>query len=340
MKKKNFILIAICLMGLGITAQPVITYNGNAPQIDDIYASSGDIGSFDPGPSGAGQNWDFSGIIPSFSNLVTAVDPASTPFAGEFSESNVAFHYTGNDEFYSFVEVTSSEMLNDGAGFEPGGANESFIHYTDAVKLLKYPFSFSDSYTDTYFASYSFVEGMLTHEWGNITVTADAWGSVTTPAGTFGNTLRVKREMVYTDSVWMSGVFLYANTFTQTHYDWFTATSHTPVMSISITQDGTTATYRTDAVGIDEDGILNSQISLYPNPATDRINIELPDGVKGNTNIYLFDLAGKQVAHYEKTGNGKFVADITALKPGEYIVRIKSSNRNQLTAKFIKTSLK
>ena len=207
MKKKNIILIVICLMGISITAQPVITHDGNAPQIDDIYASSGDFGSFDPGPDGAGQSWDFSDITPTFSSLATVVTPGSTPFADEFPEATVAFHYTGDAESYSYAEVTNSEMFNDGVGFDPGGANEYVIHYTDAVKLMNYPFSFSDSYTDTYYADYTIVEGMLTHEWGNVTVTADAWGSVTTPAGTFGNTLRVKREMVYTDSVWMMGTF-------------------------------------------------------------------------------------------------------------------------------------
>jgi hypothetical protein len=336
MKRKNVFLIVICLMGLNVAAQPVITHNGNAPQIDDIYASSGDFGSFDPGPAGAGQNWDYSDITPTFSSLVTAVTPGSTPFAGEFPEANIAFHYTGDVESYSYAEVNNSEMLNDGVGFNPAGTNEYVIHYTDAVKLMNYPFSFSDSYTDTYFAAYTIVEDMMTHEWGNITVTADAWGSVTTPAGTFGNTLRVKREMVYTDSVWMTGTFLYANTYTQTHYEWFTATSHYPVMSISITEDGTSATYLTDAVGISETEPFSSQISLYPNPATDRLNIELPEGITGNTEIYIFNLKGQRLLQLEKTGNHKFLANISDLISGVYVLKIKNSSKNFTTSRFIK----
>ncbi|RLD86710.1 MAG: hypothetical protein DRJ09_11520, partial [Bacteroidetes bacterium] len=217
MKKNYLVMVAICLTSLSLTAQPLITYNGNAPQIGDIYHFSGDNGSYDPGPAGANQNWDFSNIPSSFSSTETAVTPESTPFAGDFPEASIAFHYTGDNEAYSYAEVSTSAMLNDGVGLDPGGDNEYIIHYTDAVMLMQYPFSYSDTYTDSYFSAYTF-EGMLTHEWGNIIVTADAWGSVSTPVDTYNNTLRVKSERIFTDSVWMSGIFLYANSYTQTSY--------------------------------------------------------------------------------------------------------------------------
>ncbi len=337
MKKKYLIIIIICLTSLGLTAQTVITYAGNAPQIGDVYNFSGDNGSYDPGPSGINQNWDFSNIPPSFSSTETAVTPESTPFASDFPEANTSFHYTGDNESFSYAEVSTSEMLNDGVGFDPGGDNEYFIHYTDAVKLMQYPFSFNDTYTDSYFSAYNLAE-LLTHEWGNITVTADAWGSVSTPAGTYNNTLRVKSERTYTDSVWMSGMFLYANTFTQTSYEWYTSTSHSPVVSISITSDGTTASYRTDALGVGEEFLTHSQINVYPNPATNRIDIKLPEGSKVNMDIYIFDLQGKQLAQLKKTGNDEFSADISALAPGEYVIPIKISSTKYATAKFIKTA--
>jgi len=342
MKKSYIIIIAICLMRLGITAQPVITHNGNAPQIGDIYNQSGANGNFDPGPNGAGQNWDFSDITPTLSLSGTTVTPASTPFSGDFPESNIAFHYTGSGDYesYSYAEINTTEMLNDGIGMEPGTANEFIIHYTDAVKIMQYPFAFNDSYTDTYFTSYSVYGDMLTHEYGNIIVTADAWGSVSTPAATYTSTLRVKSERTYTDSVWVSGNFLSASTHTQTDYEWFTATSHTPVLSISVREDGTSAIYSTSAVGIEEENLLQSQISLYPNPATDRINIKLPKGSTGHTDISIYDLTGKQIMYLKKIGNNLFSANISSLVPGEYVIRMNSSTKNFITKRFIKASLK
>jgi hypothetical protein len=337
MKKKYYVIVAICLTSLGLMAQPTITYSGNAPQIGDTYNFSGDNGSYDPGPSGANQNWDFSDITPTFSRLETAVTPESTPFADDFPEATIAFHFIGDNESYSYAQISTTEMLNDGVGFDPGGENEFFIHYTDAVKLMQYPFSFSDTYTDTYFSAYNLAE-LLTHERGNITVTADAWGSVTTPEDTYSNTLRVKSERVYTDSVWMSGIFLYVNTYTQTDYEWYTATSHTPVISISNTGDGSSVTYRTDGVGIGEDQAHQSQINIYPNPATNKINVKLPKGTNTDMYIYIFDLQGKQVAQLKKTGNDQFSADISALASGEYVIPIKINSEKYTTTKFIKTA--
>ena len=337
MKKKYYVIIVICLTSLGLTAQPVITYNGNAPQIGDIYHFSADNGSYDPGSAGANQNWDFSNIPPSFSSTETAVTPESTPFANDFPEANIAFHYTGDNEAYSYADVSTSAMLNDGVGFNPGDDNEYFIHYTDAVMLMQYPFSYADTYTDSYYSAYSFEE-MLTHEWGNITVTADAWGSVTTPEDTYNNTLRVKSERIFTDSVWMSGIFLYANTFTQTSYGWYTSTSHTPAISISVTSDGTTASYRTDALGVEEEALTDLSINIYPNPAINEVHIRLPEGSKPDRTIYMLDLQGKQVAQIKKEGSDEFSADISALAPGEYVILIKIGFTQYTTIKFIKTA--
>ena len=335
MKKIYFIIMAVCLFTLGIMAQPVITYSGNAPVTGDVYHFSGANGNFDPGQAGGGQSWDFSTVSPTIFTVETAVTPASTPFAGDFPESDIAFHITGDNEAYSFAEVSTSEMLNDGVALDPGGDNETIIHYTDAVKIMQYPFAFNDNYTDSYFSAYTMGD-LLTHEWGTITVTADAWGSMITPAGIFSNTLRVKKERTYTDSVWMTGIFLYANTYSQTDYEWFTATSHTPVIGISVTGDGTSVSYRTDAVGIAEESPGLSQISIFPNPATNTINVKLPKESNGNAAVSIYDLAGKRVLHSEKNGNKLFVTDISTLKPGVYILRINDSALNYTTLKFIK----
>ncbi len=337
MKKKYYIIIVICLTSLGLTAQPLITYNANAPQIGDVYHFSGDNGSYDPGPAGANQNWDFSNIPSTFSSSETAVTPESTPFAGDFPEATIAFAQSESNETFIFSQISTSEMLNVGLGNAPAnGGDELIIHYTDAVKLMQYPFSYTDTYTDSYFTAYSLMEGMLTHEWGNITVTADAWGSVTTPTGTY-NALRIKSERTYTDSVWVSGVFVSANTYTQTSYEWYTSTSHSSVVSISITSDGTTATYRTDALGVGERHLLHSQIDVYPNPATNRIDVKLPKGSKVDMDIYILDIQGKQVAQLMKTGSDEFSADISALAPGEYVIPIKINSEKYTTTKFIKT---
>ena len=335
MKKFYIITTIICLFTVGLTAQPVITHNGNAPQIGDVYHFSGTSGSFDPGAPGGNQSWNFSDINPTSSNTVTVVSPGSTPFAGVFTESTHSFHYTGSSELYSYAEVNASGFLNDGIGVDPGGVDETVIHYTNPVKLMQYPFSFNNTYTDTYFAVYSMTEGMVIHENGTIAVNADAWGSITTPAGTYNNTLRVKEERNYTDSIFMDGVFVYVTSFTQTDYEWYTATSHTPVFSLSETGDGTSVTYRSETVGIEETPLL-TQVSVYPNPADNTLNIRLPEGDMENAEISVVNLTGQQMLQFKNNGNLQLQADISGLAPGVYMLRIKSSTGNYTTSKFIK----
>jgi hypothetical protein len=334
MKKIYYIVVAICLANLSLAAQPVITYSGNAPQIGENYHYAGDLASYDPGPSGANQTWDFSNITSAFTSSPRAVSPGSTPYTGEFTEATIAFAQTEANDSYIFSQVTTSEFLNVGIGNHPEGGSELIIHYTDAVKLLKYPFSFSESYTDNYYASYSMVEGMTTHERGTAIVTADAWGSVTTPTGTY-NTLRIKRERTFTDSVWVSGVFISATTRTQTDYEWYTSTSHTPVVTISVTGDGTTATYRTDYIsGVEKQQLPSVQVSIFPNPASEYLTIRAEKKIK---NIRLLSANGRQLNEiFLTTPNYQQTVEFSMYPKGVYFIKLEFDKGVTITKKIIK----
>jgi hypothetical protein len=335
MKKKYYSIIAICLISLGLTAQPVITYNGNAPQIGETFYYSGDLGAYDPGPSGANQNWDFSDTPSSFFTSAVAVNPGSTPFADDFPEATIAFDQNGDGETYIYSQISPTEMLNVGLGNITGsGGDELVIHYTDAVKLLQYPFSYSDTYTDTYFTSYSLMAEMVTHEWGDITVIADAWGNISTPEGTY-NTLRVKSERVYTDSIWVSGVFINTTTHVQTDYNWYTSTSHTPVFSISVTEDGTTVSYRTNLTDAGEQQFRNVQVDIFPNPVTDNLTIQ---SEKALSSIWLLSVNGRQM---DKISFGTALAnqyniELGMYPKGVYFIKLKFDDGSILTKKVIR----
>ena len=334
MKKKYYIIVAVYLISLAITAQPVITHNGNAPQIGETYHLAGDNGSYDPGPAGANQNWDFSDITPTFSTSSTAVTPESTPYASEFPEATIAFAQEGNETFI-YSQISTSAMMNVGLGNDPGsGGDILIIHYTDPVKLMKYPFAYSDTYTDSYYTSYSLMEGMLTHEWGNITVTADAWGNVSTPEGTF-NALRVKSERIYTDSIWVSGIFISAITYTQTDYQWYTSTSHAPVMSVSISGDGSTASYRTDAAtAIGENQLPDVQVNIFPNPVTDRLTIQTDKKIKS---IRLLSVNGQLINEVPVTSpESQQTINFNRYPKGIYFIELGFDKGVTVTRKVIK----
>ena len=335
MKKNYFITILAYLFTMGLTAQPVITYNGNAPQIGDIYHESGSFGTFDPGPAGGGQSWDFSAIQPAISVEVTAVNPSTTPFANDFPEATIAFRDNDSSlESYNFWQLTGSEYFYIGMGTSPG-PNPSINHYPDTKKIMQYPFAFNDTYTDNYFYDYPSAL-MLLHRRGTIITIADAWGNIKTPAGTYNSTLRIKKLMVYTDSVWNNGGELMSVTaHSETVYEWYTATSHYPVLHIQVTEAGTLISY-TSLVGGIENNPLLSQISVYPNPANDIINVKLTDVISGKVEISLLNPKGQTLTQLTETGNRIFSTDISRLASGAYFIRIENNSGSFATSKFIK----
>ncbi len=335
MKKNTLFTIVCSLLLWGVAAQPVITCNGNAPQIGDRFVYSGvPYGfSFDPGPAGGNQSWDFSDVQSIISVETVVVDPASTPNAADFSDATIAFHDPNtSDNDYSYSQITSSAWIHLGA--IDGFGNSS--PYTDPRIEMQYPFSYNNTYTDTYsFASVSSV--MIIHESGTITATADAWGSVKTPAGTYNNTLRMKKEEVFTDSTWNNaGDLMSVVTDSYTRYEWYTATSHYCVLSIGVTSDGVSGISWISSTNSIKDNPLLSQIAVFPIPADNVVNVKLTAGIADKMEITVVNLTGQQLMRLAKTGSNRFSANISQLPSGIYFLRIKNGSGNIMTKKFVK----
>ena len=77
-------------------------------------------------------------------------------------------------------------------------------------------------------------------------------------------------------------------------------------------------------VGIKEEALAPSTFSVYPNPASDQITIDLVFDQKINTKIELFNLVGQQVKQsFELVGNDfKTTVNIGDLPSGSYFVKV------------------
>ncbi len=64
---------------------------------------------------------------------------------------------------------------------------------------------------------------------------------------------------------------------------------------------------------------LNAQnVNLYPNPATDRIWVELPNTAGKSYQILLYNVEGKTVWEGKNTGGGKIEISLSSLPKGLY----------------------
>ncbi len=93
--------------------------------------------------------------------------------------------------------------------------------------------------------------------------------------------------------------------------------------------DDTIVTINVVAVGL-EDVAFSSNISLYPNPATNKINLDLSTEKAAEFNITILNMLGEVAVAERKveiTGNKVVELDVNSLSSGLYIVKVQDNNR-------------
>ncbi|MFT6698809.1 MAG: hypothetical protein ACJAVD_000293 [Porticoccaceae bacterium] len=87
--------------------------------------------------------------------------------------------------------------------------------------------------------------------------------------------------------------------------------------------------YKAATAGISDNELLN--VSMYPNPAADRLNISASNTIK---NASIFNILGKKVMSLEINKNSESI-DVSSLASGIYLIKYQLDNATG-TAKFIK----
>lgn len=90
-----------------------------------------------------------------------------------------------------------------------------------------------------------------------------------------------------------------------------------------------------DSLGIvthyPERKIKENELSIYPNPATDKINFSH----NGNGRLMVYSIAGGQKVLEEKISRDNRQIDITGLAPGTYLLVLENEKGNRKTGKFV-----
>jgi hypothetical protein len=77
----------------------------------------------------------------------------------------------------------------------------------------------------------------------------------------------------------------------------------------------------------------NTDISIYPNPTMNTLNISLNNAVE-NTLIEIYSLEGKRLMS-EQTNNLNYAMNVESLAKGTYMIRI-SNQEKTYTSKFVR----
>jgi hypothetical protein len=330
MKSKLLLLSSALLLShtVSIAQCPTLTFANIGLQTSDVIKTySADTTGIVQGTSGANQTWNFGSlVISSTSNTKTCVAPSGTPSSSSFPAATVSINYSN---IYDYYTINSTEYTYLGTA-----SSNPTMAYSDPQKILTYPFSYTNTFTDNIAATY--LLGVNTVRTGTSTTTADAWGTVILPSGSYSNTLRIKIIQNYVDS----NIYFKATTH-QESYLWFDGTHKNPILNINKTRivnplSGTTVT---KSVSVSSDVYGNGiekyndnliPANIFPNPATDKVTIAFDLKEKSNTEISIFDMQGREAIHYllgylEAGANQKEI-DISDIPQDIYFIRISAKD--------------
>ncbi len=94
-----------------------------------------------------------------------------------------------------------------------------------------------------------------------------------------------------------------------------------------------------DVKGIDNISLAES-VSVYPNPVTDYLRVDLSGSETVTTHISLYDMTGKKVYESQvQAGEMGLTINMTQLPQGNYVLKVKTSN-NVIDKKIIKLQQK
>ena len=90
-------------------------------------------------------------------------------------------------------------------------------------------------------------------------------------------------------------------------------------------------------VGIDDNSLQQTKnISVYPNPANDQVNIRINDWTSAKTGVKIFDVRGSLIFEKQFINQNEFRIDIADLQKGVYILRIKQDDEFFKSIRLIK----
>ncbi|MFK5854694.1 MAG: T9SS type A sorting domain-containing protein [Bacteroidota bacterium] len=345
---KPVLILIILISTLQINAQISISSNDMASPGDIIHTSTGlNLDFINYQETGENFTWDFSQL--------TVISQTSDTFIGFFDVSPIyQFFFLGASNLvkkdnntmpipnfpitkqYSFLQKSNNSYNNIGVGYTISGIPIPLRYSTPDV-LYTFPMEYGD--TGSSYAEYSIGMPNIGYIGKEISRSnaVDGWGTLTTPYGTF-DVLRLKSEIVQFDTLYIDslgfGIPLHRE---YTDYSWIGIGQKIPLLHISSSLGGAFVTYidslRSPSAINSPIDFIGKNISVFPNPTTDVINISFDLPSASDIIIEMYTYGGVKLADKKlvKLSNGVWDSKISlrefGLKNGIYLLKITSDKQ-------------
>lgn len=292
------------------------------------------------GSSGADRIWDFRllDVSGGSSHIQSYMSVEETPFEEEFPNSNLTiYNRIGGGDYYNYYQVSPDGLFDIGAVnlYSVQGTSYQDL-YQGSFMLAPLPLAFGSTWNVVTKDTTDY-ETLLVINRDSTENIVDGWGTIRIPAGDFP-CLRIKsRAILSEENIFNGESFITSDTVIS--YSWITKDAFIVLSMTSlnneIEEQFTTAFTVSRLAQIDQStstrDIANSRNmswSVYPNPFTDALKIELKVQEPGIHKVQLLDFNSRVL---EDTGNRslstgthlfEWKTTVAQLDPAVYFIRI------------------
>lgn len=328
--KKIYLSIFTIALAFTAAAQTTLTKAFNEPVIGNVNTQKGyDSTTVVPKNTGASQTWNFSSLV---SNTVTEVTtfttPASTPSAALFPTATIVEDDGSSQWNYWRATTTQYELL----GFADNTG--SAVQFTNSAIAAVWPVAFGYSNNDLFAGTATIsLPGTVN---GTINTNGSGTGTVILPGSiTFNNCLQLKMNnnmhielgsfpLSFTVDVESQGYTYYHTSqkfpiIEMTYEKQTLSAGSTPTITNSFNARINNAVL----TGINDVNFDAINYNVYPNPATDIVNINLTNEASQQASVIVMNNLGQIVKSID-LGNGielKHQMNTSDLASGMYYVK-------------------
>jgi hypothetical protein len=242
-----------------------------------------------------------------------------TPPAG----ATIAEDQNGSYNFYKSVSTPSAQYELQSVKF-----GTLSLTFTNTAIVARWPINYGYSLTDAIGGSVTF--SLPATFSGSVTTVADGMGTLLMPqSNTFSNVLRVKSVQTIAINVFIIGNIANVK---QTIYQYYHSSSKFPILTVNNSSttfstsppaEVTTASGNANflAISVKENSLNAFNFNVFPNPASNAVNVELPKGQIAES-ITLINSIGQVL----KTKNNSNILNVSEIPSGVYYLEVRSGD--------------
>jgi len=328
---KKILSFSLALMATaGAIAQPILNNYTTSPQPGDKFYSRSCVKTgVNKGVGGANVTWDFSGIEPITVDMDSVIytNCASTTYCDSVPYATVATHTTSGWGYNFYYSDTNSFRVV--SNFRPG---ESW-RYSGEANVIAYPMTYGTRKVNAFFKNQPAFGNSVS---ATDSFIADGYGTLILPYGTYANVLRIRVLSDYSENTSAPGYPTSIN-YRKEEYRWYQPGIHSPLLVMTYDPNTASApilrsvlyyTRSKGSTGVAQYSNTLNDVSVFPNPATNELNVKLSMTRGGTVTISATDMTGRIAGaaqqQYVAAGTTEIMYNTTALATGIYLIKVQT----------------